>query len=300
MIKGDIDIKMIYLAENQSENVKKVNYTLPFSAMVELENINDNSKFEINYIMQEFNLKLNPEITSTKTMTAEYQIEVNVVMFEEEEVEYIEDFYSQSRELNFDLLNVKGVRKTVNLNKNIELKESIANALLENSKLIDYRLDTSYIVPVVLQNNIKLEGEAKVTLLIQDLNNLELDSKTLDIIVNESYDLDNIANKNNIFVDISQERINITQSGQDLDIRIQLEVNTRVEEVEDINVISNIIDDDLDLTGLDSINIYIVKPGDTLWNIAKKYKTSVDKIVKTNDIIDPDAISVGQKILVIR
>ncbi len=300
MIKGDIDIKMIYLAENQSENVKKVNYTLPFSAMVELENINDNSKFEINYIMQEFNLKLNPEITSTKTMTAEYQIEVNVVMFEEEEVEYIEDFYSQSRELNFDLLNVKGVRKTVNLNKNIELKESIANALLENSKLIDYRLDTSYIVPVVLQNNIKLEGEAKVTLLIQDLNNLELDSKTLDIIVNESYDLDNIANKNNIFVDISQERINITQSGQDLDIRIQLEVNTRVEEVKDINVISNIIDDDLDLTGLDSINIYIVKPGDTLWNIAKKYKTSVDKIVKTNDIIDPDAISVGQKILVIR
>ena len=65
-------------------------------------------------------------------------------------------------------------------------------------------------------------------------------------------------------------------------------------------MISNIIDDDLDLTGLDSINIYIVKPGDTLWNIAKKYKTSVDKIVKTNDIIDPDAISVGQKILVIR
>ena len=45
----------------------------------------------------------------------------------------------------------------------------------------------------------------------------------------------------------------------------------------------------------------IVKPGDTLWHIAKKYKTSVEKILKTNeDILDPDKINVGQKIFVIR
>lgn len=33
----------------------------------------------------------------------------------------------------------------------------------------------------------------------------------------------------------------------------------------------------------------------------KKYKTSVEKILKTNeDILDPDKINVGQKIFVIR
>ena len=40
--------------------------------------------------------------------------------------------------------------------------------------------------------------------------------------------------------------------------------------------------------------------GDTLWSIAKRYRTSVDKILRTNDIENADVISVGQKILIIR
>lgn len=48
------------------------------------------------------------------------------------------------------------------------------------------------------------------------------------------------------------------------------------------------------------MNIYIVKAGDTLWSIAKRYKTSVDKIIKTNNIMDPDKLEIGQKILIIR
>lgn len=300
MIKGDIEIKIIYLAENQSENVKKMIHTIPFSAMVELENINDYSKFDISYIIQDFNLKLNPDITSTKTMTADYQIEVNVVMFEEEEVEYVEDFYCQNRELNFNSSNVNGVKKILDFNKTIDIKENITNIIHENTKLLDYKLDTSYIVPVVSQNSVKLEGEAKIILLMQDLNTLELESKTIDIIINENYEVDNLSDNNNSFIDIIQEKINVTQNGQDLDIKMQLEVNTKIEEVENINVIEDIMDDELDLSDLDSINIYIVKPGDNLWNVAKKYKTSVDKIVKTNDISDPNVISVGQKILVIR
>lgn len=300
MIKGDIEIKMLYLAESQGESIKKITHTIPFSAMVELENINDQSKFDISYIMQDFNLKLNQDITSTKTMSADYQIEVNVIMFEEEEIEYIEDFYCQNRELNFEVSNVNGVRKKLNYNKNIDIKESITNILTENNKLIDYNLDTSFIIPIISKNNVKLEGEAKVMLLIQDLNSLELDSKTIDIIIDENFEIDNLLDDNNCYIDIFKEKITIVQSVQDLDIRVKLEVNTTVEEVEKLNIIKNIIDDELDLTNLDSINIYIVKQDDNLWNIAKKYKTSVDKIVKTNDIVDPNAISVGQKILVIR
>ena len=78
-------------------------------------------------------------------------------------------------------------------------------------------------------------------------------------------------------------------------------VKSYIENVATINVINNVDSDKLDLSNIDSMNIYIVKPGDTLWNIAKKYKTSVEKILKTNeDILDPNNINVGQKIFVIR
>lgn len=46
--------------------------------------------------------------------------------------------------------------------------------------------------------------------------------------------------------------------------------------------------------------IYIVKAGDTLSKIAKKYKTTVKKLVEWNGIKNPDLIHVGQKIKILK
>lgn len=300
MVKGDIEINIIYLTENREDSVKKTSYNLPFSAMVELSNINDNSKFDISYIMQDFDLRLNQDITTTKTMCADYQIEVNVLMYEEEEVEYVEDFYSQTRELNFNVNEIDGIRKINTLEKNVNIKENVSNILPENTRVLDYRLDISHLNSSVNNNIVKIEGEAKVYLLLQELNSFEIESKIIDIIVDQNVDIGSSLENSKVLVDIEGENITVTQNGKDLDIRIDLEVEVKVLNLEKINVIENITDDDLDISGLDSINIYIVKPNDNLWKIAKKYKTSVEKIVKTNDILNPDEISVGQKILVIR
>ncbi|MDD3841070.1 MAG: LysM peptidoglycan-binding domain-containing protein [Clostridia bacterium] len=42
--------------------------------------------------------------------------------------------------------------------------------------------------------------------------------------------------------------------------------------------------------------IHIVKKGDTLWDIAKKYNTTIKKLAKDNGIKDPNLIYPGQKI----
>ena len=46
--------------------------------------------------------------------------------------------------------------------------------------------------------------------------------------------------------------------------------------------------------------IYVVQKGDSLWKIAKKYRTTVDNIVAVNEIEDPDLIYPGQKLLIIK
>lgn len=42
--------------------------------------------------------------------------------------------------------------------------------------------------------------------------------------------------------------------------------------------------------------IHIVKKGETLWSIARRYNLKVNSILTTNNIINPELISVGQKI----
>ena len=44
-------------------------------------------------------------------------------------------------------------------------------------------------------------------------------------------------------------------------------------------------------------DIYIIQPGDTLWQIAKKYYTTVNKIIIANPRINPYGLKIGQKII---
>lgn len=44
---------------------------------------------------------------------------------------------------------------------------------------------------------------------------------------------------------------------------------------------------------------YIVKPGDTLSKIAKAHNTTVDSLIKLNNIKNPNVINIGQKLLLV-
>lgn len=46
--------------------------------------------------------------------------------------------------------------------------------------------------------------------------------------------------------------------------------------------------------------IYMVQKGDSLWKIAKRYRTTVADIVAVNEIENPDVIYPGQKLLIIK
>lgn len=52
-----------------------------------------------------------------------------------------------------------------------------------------------------------------------------------------------------------------------------------------------------DMSTDDNYDVYVVKSGDTLWGIASKYNTSVDKIKDINNL-NSNNLSIGQKLLV--
>ncbi len=46
--------------------------------------------------------------------------------------------------------------------------------------------------------------------------------------------------------------------------------------------------------------IYMVQPGDSLWTIAKRFDTTIERILMVNEIEDPDKIYPGQKLLIVK
>ena len=103
---------------------------------------------------------------------------------------------------------------------------------------------------------------------------------------------------------VSCETIHIVKRGETLS-GIASKYNTNYRVLADYNKIVNpnliVVGQKIKIPGTKTTNkviTYIVKKGDTLSGIAKKYNTTYQKIAKDNNIKDPNVISIGQKLVI--
>ena len=100
---------------------------------------------------------------------------------------------------------------------------------------------------------------------------------------------------------IFTEHISYTlNGGGSIDLRAVLGLSLRSYKNEIITPITSIdIIEETDEKAKPYITIYFAQNGDTLWNIAKRYKTTVDALKECNGLTD-DKLSIGQQIRICR
>ena len=79
---------------------------------------------------------------------------------------------------------------------------------------------------------------------------------------------------------------------------IRYDINLNKEKI--INSIKNIEETGelIDLNNRSSITIYIVQKGDILWDIAKRYNSTIEDILSSNNLESSYEINVGDKIII--
>ena len=92
----------------------------------------------------------------------------------------------------------------------------------------------------------------------------------------------------------------IIMPDESIDIKIDLNFTVEYSKNLEINVIQNIQSGENRTSNPYSLTIYFAKPGDSLWKIAKKFRSTVDNIAKVNGIEDVDKIEVGQQLFIPR
>lgn len=175
-----------------------------------------------------------------------------------------------------------------------DLAEGVIRAILEYKNI-------PYIAPSTVITD---------TYKVQSGDTLYSISKKLDTTVTELKKLNNLSS--NMLsvgqalkiptktVDIGETDIYQVQVGDTL-YSIARKYNISVNELKNLN---NLVDNTLSIgqilevpSGLSSYNSYIVDKGDTLYSIAKKFDTSVNKLKELNNL-SSNMLSIGQKLLI--
>lgn len=218
--------------------------------------------------------------------------------YEEKEINLIEDLYSTCSNLQFNKKRVTTISRKTKRTESLNVSTKVNMPEILGNDLIDVDAQPIIVKMTKSPSKIIFEGELKLTFLYTEDGQMQVSSKNAELPFQIS--IDDLENAENVEImpDIEVESNDCRVEGGAINCNANLKLDVGLHENRSLDIIDEISEEDLEDIQDYSVIIYIVKKGDTLWNIAKKFKSTVDDIVRVNGIENPDKISEGEKLYI--
>ena len=295
LTKAEAKIKVMYLTEDNRIGIAEGK--IPIVGFIDIPNVTDGNICNSNYEIK--NIVMKPNSTEEHSIYVEMEVQVKCMVYEEKQINLIQDMYSPCEKLSFTkkqittMINIRKIQETQ------KVKEIVSVNDIENKKLIDADVKAEVSNTGRMSDSKTYDGELTCNFTFLD-DNMNVELKTVKIPFEHSFkDISENCNSNFDLQVTNQDFI--VQDGGNISCNIDMLANGTISENKTLNIIDDVQSEDDDDNAEDySVVVYIVKKGDTLWNIAKRFRTTVDFIVRTNGIENPDVIDVGQKLYIPR
>lgn len=295
LAKAEAFVKLMYITEDN--RIRNVEEKIPIMGFIEMQDISEDDICDTKYIIK--NILVKPNSEEEHSVYIEIELEISCSAFKEEEVELIEDLYSPSRNLEFTSRKVTTIIDKETKNDIYEMREKVQIPELVGEKVFDIKITPNINKINISRGKVNFEGELNVDFIISSNNGTTIDSisKNLPIIYNMEFDEIRDYSKIESNIEIAMQDFVIEDSEVNINVNLSFEVN-KYEQLE-MNIIEQVFENEEKCNNnLYSMTIYFVKSGDSLWKIAKKYRSTVDEIVKLNELENPDKIDVGMQLFI--
>lgn len=291
LVKADLRANIIYVADNENMSVEAFETLVPIAGFIDLNGISDKDLISIDTALNNAYIKPFYQDLKANGVNIEVQIEICAKAYSEKNIEVLADLYNPVYKLNMD-------NKKVTLNQNIDAKyeEIDLSQVLTIPELANATLLDIAVVPNINEmkrngSKTTVDGNANLEILFYDREKKKIDIKKIELPFQKSFE----SNCQNINIAISNLECNLRENGQ-LDLKILLKVICDDMKHINLNLITKIEQTETKNVPVASLVIYYVQPGDTLWKIAKMYKTTIDSIKASNNLKD-DTIFPGQQLI---
>lgn len=295
LAKADLDVKILYLTEDN--RINKVQAQIPIMGFVDIANVSDTNICDVKYSIK--NILIKPNSVEEHGIFVEVQIELSCAVYETKEINIIQDLYSPKNELKCNQKIIKAMIEKQSKRDVCQINEKIKIFELGGNRIYDVDIKPIINSQKLFKDKVIYEGEIQLKILSEGENAISIESKTANLSFNYTMDMKGIDPKNSIDTNIEVKQSNFVAQGDgNLECQIQLEIETCISNTKEINAIDEINIEDTILAPSYSMVIYFVRSGDTLWKIAKKFKSTVEDIVKVNEIEDENKIYPGMQLFI--
>lgn len=298
LIKGELKVKVTYLTEKEC-SVEKSESSMPISQIVEVDTADDSIEYVTLSVSSVDVFAKTDSSGALRMFDLSVSVNAELNIYDEKTVECISDIYSTQYELTqkkeivpFIKLSDR-INDTYLLRASTDIQDKKIKAVLDiNSRNINYSAE-------LRDNTFFVNGTLGISAVILDENDeiscvdkeLELEYRcALKTNSPDAFSYSNIVLSSMNYTINNESRI---------DIRAELFINAVVFENYQKEVITDIeLDENNKKTKTNaSLTIYFSDPGESIWNIAKRYNTTVKAILEENKLTE-DILKERTKLLI--
>ncbi len=300
LAKADALIKIIYVADNDERSIESFETTIPVMGFIDYNGISEDMDIELKYNLKTFLLKPVYQDLKALSFSVESTIEIKACVYKKGEMELITDVYDTENELKCEEESLEIMQGQINQKEEIEIMHGLLIPELENIKILNIEAEPNIQNKNTLDGKIALEGNIDFNILYYNENKKILESKKMSLPFQQVVKVPNLQSGADVDVSIVAKNIDYKKvDDNQIQIKMVANVIIHVEKNKEIRGIKNIEVVDGQMTKIPSLVIYYVKPGDSLWKIAKRFKTSINDIMENNNLKD-DVIYPNQQLIIPR
>lgn len=304
-ISGDIHLFLLYEGEGEDHPCRCFETAIPFSGVLECHGCREGMLPDIRYRLGQQELAVRPDFDGEeRNIGLELVLDIAIRTYEEEKVEVISDIYGVSKEVNTVthranlrrlLSKVTGKTKVTD---HIHVTGGTVLQLLHSEGSVTLESQST------VENGILLQGSVLVKVMyITGEDESPYGSAQAQIPYQYTLEVPDIAPEDMGEVHAEVEQLQAAMlDGEEMDVKVILSFSTVVFKNIPVELISQVNVSELDsskMSALPGMVIHMVKEGDNLWNIGKKYYVPVDTLRELNTL-DTDDLKPGQKLLVVK
>ncbi|MBS1317190.1 MAG: DUF3794 domain-containing protein [Lachnospiraceae bacterium] len=305
-IKGELFVFVLYAADDEEGTRQWIESVVPFQGEIECAGCRPEMIPDIEVILAESTLEVRPDYDGEeRILQLDAVLELDIRIYDEDTVQILEDVYAPSKELipvfreeTYESLLIRNYAKN-RISDRIHISGTAPKLLQICHCSGEVKVDEI----AKTEQGIRMEGAVAISVLYITADD-DRPFALLEGVIPFSHEMEaeGIANECRFHLQPQLEQLTASMlGGEEVELKGTISLNLFAVRIRRQNCIRDIEEKELDLKKIqDSPGIvcYVVQPEDTLWDIAKKYYTTPERLKKLNQI--KEEIRPGQKLLLVK
>lgn len=292
IVKGEVFAFILYEDNSESDTLQWLEYSLPFQKELPCEGCTQDMIPELDLILLNTTLNVKPDSDGEERLIqVDILLESDLKVYKEESMEMLQDVYHPSYEMVpvkepicLEQLLIKNYAKC-RIQDKVSIEDSSGRILQICHSDGTVRIEESHAV----EKGIQVEGYVRINILyITGIDDMPFYSAETAVPFSMMIEAPEIDENCKWYLHSDLEQLSTTMTdGSEIEIKALINLNAlvlrnqKLENIESVNV------QELDMEKvkrMPGIVGYVVQPEDTLWDIAKRFYTSVEVIKSVNHL----------------